>query len=461
MMKRTLISALLLAAMLLSSLLGAGTALAEVTNRDMQLMGGVVVSNATDSFFFCPMEEGMTRHWGLYALSTASEGPIVEVQDGYPARLVHATDSKVYFMGYTDGARTVQSLYSVDLASKDAKELLSGISASFVGGKAEEFFYVSETDAYTLRRYNVVDEKDETIKDMSNSSKKIYDAGQYGEDIYFLTVTENGTEDGYQYHAGSGKATNLDKPSPQLVTGVLYEGYRIYAGDVNISQIYSIKIGSKNGNRLGQQYKMSLSNHRFGQYVYAYDGDNNQLVAMPLDGSDPLKLSIEGGTLKRMVLGGTSEELLLMANDRIYAVKPDLSSQQELFEFSANIGGQAWSHVAPGVNAVFVMGYGQESYTNADTVLPTGVYAIDRNSGEMLFSYPPWDPNAATEEFQQTERPETFGDIPEDERAEGETYFVFSSGEEEETPAAATEPPVDDDTPGEEGGLEEDDDSVG
>lgn len=68
MLKKTFILVLTVA-MLLSSV-----AMAEITNRDQQLLGGVAVSNANDTFFFAPMEEGATKHWGLYALSSWLDG---------------------------------------------------------------------------------------------------------------------------------------------------------------------------------------------------------------------------------------------------------------------------------------------------------------------------------------------------------------------------------------------------
>lgn len=426
MLKRTFIL-VLLAAMLLSA-----TAVAEVTNRDMQLLGGVVVSNANDSFFFCPMEEGMTKHWGLYALSSAGDKPIVEIEDGYPARLVHATSDKVYFLGYTDGARSVHALYSVEISSGKYSELLTGIKEAYVA-ESDEFFYITETDPYTLHSYNVTNEKSKEIKDMSKSEKMIYDAGKFDGETYFITKTASGALDGYLYHDSSGKATNLDKPSPSVVNGMLYEGYRLYSSDSSNTQVYSLKLGAKKSVRLGQTYNMNLSNPRFGQYMYAYDGDKNQLVALPLDGSDALTLTLEGSTLVRFLLGGSKDELFLPLDDAIYSVRPDLSSMTRLFDFDQRTGGQVWSYIAPGANnAIFVMGYGQETFTNSNNMLPTGVYAYDRNSGEMLFGFPEWDPNAEPEETggeaPASTVPSTFGDVPEEEREEGETYFVFSGG---------------------------------
>lgn len=419
MLKRTF-ALVLLAAMLLSA-----TAVADVTNRDLQLLGGVAVSNANDTFFFCPMEEGLTKYWGLYALSSAKDGPIVEIEDGYPARLIHATSDKVYFLGYTDSARSVHGLYSVEIKTGKPSELLTGIKTAFVK-ESDEFFYVTEADEYTLHSYNVTSEKSTVVKDMSKSEKAIYDACFFDGETYFLTESASGSKDGYLLNAKSNKASNLDKPSPAVTIGMLYEGYRVYASDTSNTTIYSQPLGKKKAVRIGQQYIVSLSNPRFGQNMYAYDGEQNQLVALPLDGSDPMMLPLESSTLVRFVLGGSKDELLMPLDDAIYSIRPDLSSKTRLFDFDLRTGGQVWSYLVPARNnAVLVMGYGAETFTNANNLLPTGVYAYDRNTGEQLFGYPEWDPNA---EPQEVVMPETFGDVPEEEREEGETYFVFSGG---------------------------------
>ena len=424
MLKKTFILVLVLA-MLVSA-----TAMAEVTNRDMQLMGGVVVSNASDSFFFAPMEEGMTKHWGLYALSKASEGPLVEIQDGYPARLIHADNERVYFFGYTDAERSVHALYSVEIATQAYEELLTDIKDVFVGETADEFLYTKSDNPYTLRSYNLTEKKDKSVKDMSKSDKTIYDAGIYDGRTYFITRTTSGAEDGYEYHEGSGKATNLDKPSPQLLTGMLYEGYRLYVTDQQGIMVYAVKLGNKNANQLGAAYAVSLKNPRFGEYIYTYGGDNNELIALPLDGSEPLKLKLEGSTLVRMVLGGSKDQLMLINDNAIYGITPNLTSQTKLIDFDQRTGGQAWSHVAPaGSNAIMVFGYGQDTLTSASNLMPTGVYAYDKTTGDMLFGFPEWDPNAEPAEPAETSntRPETIG-APNEEKEEGETYFVFSSG---------------------------------
>lgn len=435
-MLKKILSLSLLLAMLLSS-----AAVAEVTNRDMQLMGGVVVSNATDSFFFCPMEEGMTRRWGLYALSSANEGPIVPIEAGYPARLVHADNEKVYFLAYTDAERTVHALFSVVIASGAYETLLSDIAAAFVAESPDEMLYVTVDDSYTLRSYNMTSGKDTEVKDMSKSEKTIYDAGEYKGNMYFITKTANGSEDAYEYHAGSGKATNLDKPSPEAVTGLLYENYRIYTADALGTQIYAQRIGSKEGKRIGANYKVSLSSPRFGENIFVYDGEANQLVGLPLDGSTAKTIGVEGSTLPRLVLGGSKDELLLLANEGVYSIKPDLSSQTLLFNFNQALGGQVWCYVAPaGSNAIMVMGYGVDTITSAGNLLPTGVYAMDRTTGDILFSFPASDGTEGTTSGEGDEggeatadpaasptMPPVLGEVPVEQQEEGETYFTFST----------------------------------
>ena len=416
MLKKSLLLALTLV-MLLSSV-----ALAETTNRDMQLMGGVVVSNASDSYFFAPMEEGMSNKWGLYALSKAAEGPIAQAE-GYPARLIHASADKVYFLGYKDGARTLHDLYSVEISTGTYKELLTNIKSAFVY-KDDEFYYVSNDDLFTLCSYNLSTETSTKIKDMSGSEKTIYDACYYDGNLYFSTKNKNeSVEDAYIYNKDNGKANNLDKPSPAIVSGMMYEGYRVYAADAGSTQIYAMGFGSKKSTRIGANYNISLANPRFGQAMYGYDGENSELVRVPLDGSAETKLKLETGTLQRVVLGGTKDELLLVGNGAIYAIRPDLSSETKLFDFDSNTGGTAWTYVAPaGSNAVMVMGYNAETFTHSGNMMPTNVYAFDRATGEMLFGFPEYDAENPVE----PQTPSTIGQQPVEEPEEGETLFKWN-----------------------------------
>lgn len=405
---------------LLVTLLCASTAVAEVTNRDMQMLGGVLVSNATDSFFFCPMEPGVTRHWGLYALSSAANGPIKEISDGYPARLIHADAENVYFLGYTDAERTLHTLYSVNIASGTTAELLPNIAAAYVESE-DTFLYVDKADPYMLCRYEITSQKSTKIKSMEKSEKTIYDAIVHQGTLYFTTHDKNGGEDGYRFNDSTNLANNLDAPSPKLYKGLLYEGYRIYATDQIESQVYSLKIGNKNATQIGSKYNVSLSSFRFGEAVYVYDGEANALVRLPLDGSSEQRIGLDGNAINRLIMGGSKDELFLYSDGAIYSITPDLSSKSRLFDFDVNTGGVMWTHIVPARNnTVVAMGYNVETASNVANMLPTGVYVYDRSNGQMLFGYPEYNPEVPVE----VTRPETFGDVPEEER-EDETYFVF------------------------------------
>lgn len=427
------------AAILLITLLLTSTAYAQVSNREMQMMGGVVVSNATDAFFFAPLEGGVARRWGLYALSNP-DAPVREIADGIPARLVHADDEYVYMLVYTDSERTVHALHAVEIATGTPQTLLENVAAAFVY-KDDAFMYVSTDDRYTLHLYDIGERKSTKLKDMSGSKKYIYDAVEYDGEIYFLTKTDSGSEDGYLLHQSSGKATNLDKPNPSLATGLLYEGYRVYASDNAGTQIYSVRIGSKNANRIGEKYNVSLASPRFGNYMYTYDGENNQLIALPLDGETPTALPLESAMLNRFVLGGTSSELLLLGNDAVYSIPNNASMQTRLFGFDQATGGQIWSYIAPaGDNAVIVLGYGAETYTHRYNLPPTGVYVFDRASGQMLFGYPAADTPVSTE------MPAAIGNVPM-QRNEGETWFNWDLLEGMSTPVPVINNTIEVETP--------------
>ncbi|MDR0928282.1 MAG: DUF5050 domain-containing protein [Oscillospiraceae bacterium] len=405
-------------------LLSSSVAMADMTNRDMQLMGGVVVSNLSDSFFFCPMEEGLTRHWGLYKLSTANEKPIVEITDGIPARLVHADDTHVYFMAYSNAERTIHELYSVNIETGENKRLLDDIKSAFVED-SDTFLFVTSEKPCALRRYDIPSGKDTLIKDMTQYDKEIYDASVYNGDVYFLTVDPNGVEDGYRYYKDNNRARLIEKPkSFSIHNSMLYEGYRIYANDTQNSRIYALKLGSKNSAPMGTNYSMSLSTPRFGDAMFNYSGENMQLVRLPLDGSVAEQtLTLEGNNvLSRLIIGGYSEEILLYNNGGIYAIEPDMSGQTRLFDFDLSTGAQVWCYLAQGRNnSIFVMGYGTETFTHNDNMPPTGVYVYDRTTGEQLFGFPE---TTIEEAINNADPLAAMGDVPPPE-AEGETQFVF------------------------------------
>ncbi|MCL1796199.1 MAG: hypothetical protein FWG37_04825, partial [Clostridia bacterium] len=116
------------------------TAVAEISNRDLQLMGGVLASSSVESFFFAPLEDGIPRRWGIYAMSKADNGPIAEI-NGIPARFVYADQQNVYYLGYTNEDRTVHALYQVSVSGGTPQTLLSGIADAFVE-ENDVFFYV-------------------------------------------------------------------------------------------------------------------------------------------------------------------------------------------------------------------------------------------------------------------------------------------------------------------------------
>ena len=418
MLKKTFILVLTVA-MLLSSV-----AMAEITNRDQQLLGGVAVSNANDTFFFAPMEEGATKHWGLYALSSCSTGtPIVEITNGFPARLVHADDTHVYFLGYTDENRTVHTLYSVEIATGANETLLTNIQSVFVN-EDDSFLYVSSDDLYTLCSYDIAERKAEEIKDMSNSEKTIYDAAYHDGELYFITRTAQGTENGYQYQTKSGKATNLVDPKPALVNGLLYEGYRIYANDAAGTRIFAVPIGKENATQIGAQYATTLSSYRFGEAIFVYDATNHALVRCPLDGSATQSLPLDGDTLTRLIMGGYKDEILLYEDGGIYSVAGDLSSQTRLFDFSTFTAGQLWCNIALAHDgSVLMFGYGSDTYTFWNSMMPTGVYVYSR-TGEQLFGYPVIEEGAEETADENANPLEGLGEVV-NEPAEDDTFFSF------------------------------------
>ena len=397
------------------------SALAAVTNRDMQLQGGVLVSNAKDSFFFCPMEPGLTRHWGLYALSGGDPRLLLEVVDGIPARLIHADDKFVYFFGYIDAERTLHKLYAVNIETREVEELLSDIASAYVEDD-DVFLYVTKSDPYMLCRYKLSTRKQTEIKSMKKSDKTIYDAHVFKGTLYFTTRTADNVEDGYKYNDGTKLANNLETTAPKLVSGVLYEGYRLYYNDTTGSRLYSVKLGNKNATQLGSKYNVSLTSPRFGDAVFAYDGDNHCLVRLPLDGSNEKSLKLEGNVLNRLILGGSKDELLLYNNEAIYAITPNLSSQAKLFDFDTATGGLLWTHIVPAAgNTIAVFGYNVDTVSSLSNMPPTGVYFYDRSTGDMVFGYPEYDPDNPVE----VSFPEVLGEKPVPEPEDGETYFDY------------------------------------
>lgn len=391
-MLKKVLATLLVAMMLLTSV-----ASAEMSNRDYQLMGGVAVTDGSDVYFFCPMEEGNTAHWGLYSVNTMADGPIYEITNGYPAKLVHATEKEVFFLGYTNADRDVYALYSLDLSKGTTTALLEDISATFVGDEDDFFFYVKEDEPYTLYTYDISKEKSVKLKDMSKSSKTIYDAMIYEGDIFFTTRDTVDLEDSYEYHESSGKATNLSKASPTVVFSVLHEGYQVYANDGANTRIYSVEIGEKKATQIGKKYSCSLNNPRYGDAIYCYDSEHHALVRCPLDGSAETSLELTGDILSRLLVFGDSEDLLFYADGAVYAAPASLSSSTRLFDFSLASGGQVWCYLVPAGDYVIAMGYGTETYTHMSNMMPTGVQVFERATGNVVFEYPIFEEGAPVE----------------------------------------------------------------
>lgn len=402
---------------------------AEVTNLDMQLMGGVLVSSSVESFFFAPMEPGVPSHWGLYALSSCGNGPILETTR-VPARLVHADQAAVYFFMYTDDSRTVQSLFTVSASGGQPEELLPDIACAFPEANAK-FFYVTASDPYTLRRYDIVEKKATELKDMSASSKKIIDAFATGGETYFVAADANNTQFAYKINKSSGKATSLEDPNPKAALNLLFGKYRVYSSDGTGTRVYAVPIEGKKGVPIGGdgKYAVSLNNPRFGNYIYTYDGDAHRIVGCPLDGSGEVSVALDGDTMSNLIMGGSPDEILFYNYGGIYSTTSSLGTATKLFDFDTTLGGQVWNYIVPaGSGHVVVMGYNAETMTHAASMPPTGVYVFTR-SGEMVFGYP--DATATPAPIASgevtTTMPEQIGDVPNvplDEEEE-DTYFVF------------------------------------
>ena len=406
-------------------------AVAEITNRDLQLMGGVLASSSVESFFFAPLEDGIPRRWGIFAMSKAGSGPIAEI-NGVPARFVYADQQNVYYLGYTNEDRTVHALYQASTSGGSPQTLLSGIADAFVE-ENDVFFYVSEEDPYTLRRYSIRDKKASPVKDMSASNKKITDAVVAGGELYFLTQAANGTEDGYKLNKSSNKATNLDKPNPGAPFSILYDKYRVYATDSAGTNVYAMPIEGKRALQVGAgRYNMGLTNPRFGGYVYTYDADTHQVVGCALDGSDNVSLTLEGDTLSMLILGGSPSELLFYNYGGIYATTGSLGSANRLFDFDNTMGGLIWNYIVPAANNhVIVMGYTAETMTHRDSMPPTAIFVFTR-AGELVFSHPEFDPNAVPQTPGEATMPAELGQVPHveaggegDDDDEDDSFFVF------------------------------------
>lgn len=412
--------------LLLTLLMIGSCANAEISNRDLQMNSGIAAVSSQDTYFFCPMEEGVTGHWGLYAVSSCQNGPIIEISNGYPARLVYANKTSVYFLAYNDSIRSTHDLYRVDISDGSAKKMLSDVKTCFVGD-GNNFFYTTKDAPCLLMSYDLTKEESKKVKDMSSSNKTIYDAGTFNGSTYFLTQTESGTENGYVLNK-NGKANNLDAPSPTLATGMLYEGYRIYSTSSVGNNVYSVKLGQKKATQLGKEYGMTLTTPRFGAAFYCYDGNNHSIVRVPIDGSAETKQALDGKALSRFIIGGYGDEVLLLSDGGVYAFDGNLSGKTRLFDFDLGTANQIWCNLTQSHdnNYVLVYGYGQRTFTYSSTMMPTSVYVFNRATGEKVFGYPEYEEALTLEQLIEENGGSFGGDTTEPtESEEADDWFVF------------------------------------
>lgn len=412
--------------LLLALLMIGSCANAEISNRDLQMNSGIAAVSSQDTYFFCPMEEGVTGHWGLYAVSSCQNGPIIEISNGYPARLVYANKTSVYFLAYNDSIRSTHDLYRVDISDGSAKKMLSDVKTCFVGD-GNNFFYTTKDAPCLLMSYDLTKEESKKVKDMSSSNKTIYDAGTFNGSTYFLTQTESGTENGYVLNR-NGKANNLDAPSPTLATGMLYEGYRIYSTSSVGNNVYSVKLGQKKATQLGKEYGMTLTTPRFGAAFYCYDGNNHSIVRVPIDGSAETKQALDGKALSRFIIGGYGDEVLLLSDGGVYAFDGNLSGKTRLFDFDLGTANQIWCNLTQSHdnNYVLVYGYGQRTFTYSSTMMPTSVYVFNRATGEKVFGYPEYEEALTLEQLIEENGGSFGGDTTEPtESEEADDWFVF------------------------------------
>ena len=412
--------------LLLALLMIGSCANAEISNRDLQMNSGIAAVSSQDTYFFCPMEEGVTGHWGLYAVSNCQNGPIIEISNGYPARLVYANKTSVYFLAYNDSIRSTHDLYRVDISDGSAKKMLSDVKTCFVGD-GNNFFYTTKDAPCLLMSYDLTKEESKKVKDMSSSNKTIYDAGTFNGSTYFLTQTESGTENGYILNK-NGKANNLDAPSPTLATGMLYEGYRIYSTSSVGNNVYSVKLGQKKATQLGKEYGMTLTTPRFGAAFYCYDGNSHSIVRVPIDGSAETKQALDGKALSRFIIGGYGDEVLLLSDGGVYAFDGNLSGKTRLFDFDLGTANQIWCNLTQSHdnNYVLVYGYGQRTFTYSSTMMPTSVYVFNRATGEKVFGYPEYEEALTLEQLIEENGGSFGGDTTEPtESEEADDWFVF------------------------------------
>lgn len=381
-------------AILLLAVLFTSSAMAELTNKDLQLGGGFAAINSTDTFFFAPVDVDESK-WGLYSLNTLSnEKPIVTIGDVKPARLVYADEKKVYFLAFKNADTYL--LASCQISNGELKKEIEGVLAAFVEG-GDTMLYVPEGDPYTISRFSFKDGSDKKLKTMT--SKTIYDACESDDTIYFLGTDKSKKLYGYEINKKSGKAVNTSNPSPAMGDGMMYGDYLVYSQNGDTTKIYALPLGKSKSVRLGERIGgMSLTNPRFGAAIYPYDKTNNAIVRVPLDGSEQSQLKMEWETVPEYIMGGYKDKILYMDNDKVYSVNEMLAGKTELFDFPYATDGMKWAYLTPtNQNYVIVMGYMPITYTELGVGAPTAVHVVNLDTKETVFQYPVLDLEAMAE----------------------------------------------------------------
>ncbi|MEG0767039.1 MAG: hypothetical protein RR482_04925 [Clostridia bacterium] len=355
----------------------------EVTNRDLQLGGGLAAVNEEDTFFFALTGE---KEWGLYTVSGCKDGPMATFQDKTPSRLLYANKKKVYYLAI--GSDNRYTLESVEIGGGSSTTLLENIAVAFVEN-GSTFLYTTGEDPNTLLRFDI--EKGKSSKLKSMKSKSIWDACETDGTICFLTHDANNSEAGYQINKQSGKAVNMPVPSPKSGSGMLYEGYLIYTPAKDNSKVYAMPIGSKKkATRMGEKLaSVTLATPRLGTSLYPYDEETNTIYRLPLDGSDGGSMKMNSEKLDRYLVGGNSKLILVWDNGQICRMDPELSAKSDLFPFDLTTDGMQWSNLVP-VNGdmVLIMGYTPMTYSSVGKTLPTAVRVVDTKTSETVFYWP-------------------------------------------------------------------------
>lgn len=359
-----------------------GAASAEITNYELQLSGGLVAVNSSDTFFFTPKEEG---GWELYSVSTYANGPIATIKDVVPSRLFYADSGAVYFLGIRPDNGYIFA--SVDIKTGQASPIIDKLESTAAESETT-FFYVMPEDRYTLYRYNILEKKSTKIKSLT--SKTMYDAALHNKALYLLGADSAGALTGYELNTRSGKAVNMSSPNPKVGDGFYYDGYLVYNQKGDTTKIYAAPISKTKGVRLGEKVSgLNLYSPRYAGALYTLDTSQNSLVRVPVDGSAPFSLPLISQGSKSVILGGTSDGLYYWDDGSVYAVSTLLQNKTELFEFDNHTDNMVWTTFAPTKNNhLLVMGYIPFTLADEGKSVPTAVRLVDLSTREAVFRYP-------------------------------------------------------------------------